>query len=466
MADREAFYLRLPIQLQNLVCSIEGWRIQRSRNDSHFWQYLAAAEARSFWPVEQIVTFRNQRLAAFVRHCAETVPHYRKLFHELGASPGDIRSPEDLQLLPILTKAVVQERSAEFISEAVPTKLRRIAHTSGTTGGGLHFIITPQSTYEQWSIWWRYRRWHGLQPGTWCGYFGGRSIVPLEQTHPPFWRYNYPGQQIMFSAYHMNPAYLPSYITQLRTQRPPWLHGYPSLLALLAGHILETGDDLGYTPQWITIGAESLLPYQAELMERAFGVRHRQHYGMAEAVANISECERGALHVDEDFAAVEFIPNPAGIGYKVVGTNFSNPATPLLRYDIQDIIALDNIRCDCGRPGRVVASIDGRQEDYIVLKNGARLGRMDHIFKDMVNIREAQLHQHTPGAITIRVVRSAGYTADDESLLLYEARKRVGVETELHIEYVDVLKRSGTGKLRFVISDLPPRQEDSCLPEV
>ena len=91
-----------------------------------------------------------------------------------------------------------------------------------------------------------------------------------------------------------------------------------------------------------------------------------QHYGMAEAVANISECEHDQLHVDEDCAAVEFIPNSDGPGYKIIGTNFTNLATPLLRYDVQDLVTLTNVTCSCGRPGRVVASVDGRAEDYII----------------------------------------------------------------------------------------------------
>jgi len=63
-------------------------------------------------------------------------------------------------------------------------------------------------------------------------------------------------------------------------------------------------------------------------MEAAFGLRPIQHYGMAEGVANISQCENGKLHVDEDFAAVECLPIDEGGEsdcYKVIGTNVSAP---------------------------------------------------------------------------------------------------------------------------------------------
>ena len=226
------------------------------------------------------------------------------------------------------------------------------------------------------------------------------------------------------------------------------------MLALLAAHVVESQQELGYEIGWITTGAENLLPHQSELIWSAFGVRPVQHYGMAEAVANISECDRGALHVDEDFAAVEFVPQDSGM-HAVVGTNFTNPVTPFVRYQVDDFVTLEPVSCDCGRPGRVVTQIDGRLEDYVVLKNGTRIGRMDHIFKDMVNVREAQIVQRQAGEMTIRVVRLSGYTPADERALLHETRKRVGDETDVRLEYVDRLERSPIGKLRFVVSEIP-----------
>jgi phenylacetate-CoA ligase len=176
---------------------------------------------------------------------------------------------------------------------------------------------------------------------------------------------------------------------------------------------------------------------------------------MAEAVANISECDRGILHIDEDFAAVELVPRDSG-AYTVVGTNFTNPKTPFLRYEVEDVVTLEpGMTCTCGRPGRVVARIDGRLEDYVVLKNGARIGRMDHVFKDALNVREAQIRQSRPGAITIHVVRMPGYTERDEQTILLETKKRVGNETDVKLEYVDRLERSPIGKLRFVVSEIP-----------
>jgi phenylacetate-CoA ligase len=261
--------------------------------------------------------------------------------------------------------------------------------------------------------------------------------------------------QILFSGYHMSPENLGSYIQELRRRKPPWLHGYPSLLALLAVYLVDRRLDLGYTVRWVTTGAENLLRHQADVIERAFGVRPKQHYGLAEGVANFSECEAGCLHVDEDFAAVEFVPDERSGSHRIVGTNFTNRAMPFLRYDTGDLATLAESPCRCGRPGRVVASVDGRLEDYVVLPNGSLLGRLDHVFKDLVNVREAQIVQRAHGGLEVCVVPRPGYSAPDEEKLLAELRARVGPDIPVRITLVEALQRGHTGKLRFVISEMP-----------
>ena len=39
---------------------------------------------------------------------------------------------------------------------------------------------------------------------------------------------------------------LDAYVAELRRQRIPWLHGYPSTVGLVAAHLVEHELDLGY----------------------------------------------------------------------------------------------------------------------------------------------------------------------------------------------------------------------------
>ena len=445
--DREKLYARLPIFLQNLAVHLEGRRIQRSRYAERFHRLLAEYEGRDALSAAEFERFRDERIAAFVRHAYATVPYYRE---RADVDPSSIDGLEALSRLPILDRATVQANSERLWSESFGEDQVMISHTSGSTGTGLRFPVSHEAHSEQWALWWRFRRWHGIRLDTPCLYFGGRSVVPTTQRRPPFWRINRPGHQIFFSGYHLSRANAPAYLAEMKRYPGAWMHGYPSLLALIASFAVELGERLDV--RWISIGSESLLDWQIEIIEQAFGRRPIQHYGMSEGVANISEHPDGLLRIDEDYAAVEFEPID-GESYRILGTNLSNPAFPLLRYDTGDICRLpESARDAAGR--RIVARVDGRREDYVITKSGAHLGRLDHIFKDLTRVREAQIHQAEPGAMTLRVVRAAGYSEADDRQLREETRKRVGDDVDFEIDYVEQVERTRRGKVRFVVSEV------------
>jgi phenylacetate-CoA ligase len=175
---------------------------------------------------------------------------------------------------------------------------------------------------------------------------------------------------------------------------------------------------------------------------------------MAEGAANASECPSGRLHVDEDFAFVEFVPTGHGAGYRVVGTNLTNRAFPLIRYDVGDVAQVSGQTCGCGRPGRIVDGIDGRREDYVVLPSGAMVGRLDHIFKNQVRVREAQIYQPDLSRVVLRLVGATGFTTRDEQALIGAARTWLGDGLRIEIEHLQALPRTPAGKLRFVVSDV------------
>jgi len=451
----ENIYQNLPVFGQNAICSGYGYLLNRRRYGRGYGELERAVYQRSSLDAKEVYDFQCDRLMCVVKHAVATVPYYRELFASTGLSANEIQKPSDLSKLPLLSKSTVQENLEAFRSDAVDNRKISIWKTSGTTGTSLVFPMTLRGEQEQWATWWRYRRQFGIDHSTWYAHFYGKSVVPLRQKTPPFWRTNYPGRQILFSAYHMNDKNMEFYCQELNRRRPPWIQGYPSLLALLGSYMLTSGNSLVYRPRIVTVGAESLLPQQKEIIESAFGASCRQHYGTTEAVANISECPEGRLHVDEDFGVVEFVPNEFG-ELQIVATGFVNEAFVLLRYNVGDTVTLARQEevCPCGNPGRVVESIDGRIEDYVLTAQGVRVGRLDHIVKDMVNVRECQIVQEEKGAIQFRVVRGNSYSKRDEEKLRAESAKRLGDDMRIDIVYVDALERTDRGKLRFVVSRL------------
>ena len=51
--------------------------------------------------------------------------------------------------------------------------------------------------------------------------------------------------------------------------------------------------------------SESLLAFQRETIEKAFGAPIRDRYGVSEFGASMTECREGLLHVDMEYCIVE-----------------------------------------------------------------------------------------------------------------------------------------------------------------
>lgn len=446
----EKIYEVLPETIQNIAISVQGQYLKWRRYGK---KYDAVLEEISTlpWFEKELRSKQEQYFTKFKESISQSI-YWREKLKPLGY---DFNLPlyNQLQMVPISSKQEIKENAALISPRNIDHNEIIVAHTSGTTGGGLNFVVSHFAEIIQWAIWWRYRGWHGITQDVWCGYFGGRSVVPVYQSAGHFYRINYPGKQVMFSNYHLTKENLKSYLEGLARYNISWIHGYPSNIALLASLILEQVPNYKNNIKIVTTGAESLLEHQKKLIERVFECKVRQHYGLAEGVANISECPNGNLHVDESFAYVEFIPLFEK-KYRIIGTNFHNSAFPLLRYDTGDIAEIDpNMTCQCGRNGRLVKSIDGRREDYIVLKNGSMVGRIDHAFKDMSEIKEAQIRQAVPGEITVLVVKMPNYTHDTEMKLRKNLESRLG-GVKINFKYVKNIEKTSAGKLRFVVSEI------------
>ena len=67
---------------------------------------MEAADCLSW---SELQSLRQQKLTGFLQYCHAHVPYVRAAMDARGLRPADIRSVEDLSLLPVMTKADVHE---------------------------------------------------------------------------------------------------------------------------------------------------------------------------------------------------------------------------------------------------------------------------------------------------------------------------------------------------------------------
>lgn len=440
-------YYKLPVCLQNIACSLEGLRLEKQRFgrvfDKKFQEYKASEKLRG----EELRNLQNRKLCSMIDHCYETVPYYRNLFNSLKITNKDIRTVEDLEILPVLTREEVKQHSSELVSTVIPPHARFMHNTGGTTGSGLKFWTTHEEESEQWAVWWRYRNEIGLTRENWCGLLNGKVIVPVNVNTPPFWRVNKPGKQIFFSASHLNRDTVDLYVKEIKDRNIRWFHGYPTLIAQFASLVIEKGIDLNFDV--VSIGSENLTENQRHTIRKAFNVNPFQHYGLTEGVANFSQRQDGTIRVDEDFSYVEFIPTE--FGTSIVGTTFTNFAMPLLRYDTGDFGELDE-RQDGGF--RIIKSLDGRASDSIVRKDGSRVSSaaISLIFNSFFEIAQAQIVQKKD-TLLVRLVLIENMNEARKAELVNKFKERVHDDFTIEILEVESLEKTKNGKAKLVIME-------------
>ncbi len=455
---RQTLYDLLPTPLQHAVVVAEGWRTYRARFGAPYHSALTELRRTDFASPEAVRDDQERRLREAVHWAATTVPYYRDLFRKEGIEPDSIRTVDDLARVPILEKETVRSRTIDFRSEEIPSRDIIPGHTSGTTGTAMALFHTREAFGWEYAVIWRQRGWYGIRLGDRFAGFGGQLVVPVSKSTPPFWRYDRARRRMLFSLYHMGSEHLPAYVEALRRGYRFW-QGYPSSIGIIAQYLLETGTDLGpAAPHAIFTSSETLFEYQRKRIGDSTGALVADRYGNSELAVSALQCPDGSYHVDTEFGVVEIDAHERGEGWirgEVIATGFANRAMPFLRYRTGDIATLREGRdCPCGRSRPILESIDGRIEDHVVTPDGRRLGRLDHVFKDTLQIREAQLYQPSPERLVVRIVPRPGYGDRDQDYLERELRSRLGRDILIHYEQVESIPRSANGKFRAVISDV------------
>ncbi len=426
-----------------MAASAYGLKTRQQRFGGSYRQHLVDLSISERLPTAALIAGSQQRAGEYFGWAQRFVQHYTST-----------SSPES-----ITTKDEVRARPRDFFAEPAGADDRTIMrHTSGTTGTPLEFPVTLDALRREYAFTWQHRSWHGCPRGIRTATIAGHPVIPTAQRRPPFWIRNHFEDQLLFSSYHMTPENLPHYARALERFAPQLIHGYPSSVALVAAAVIDTGCVV--RPRAVITASETLLPHQRSLIRDAFKSEPRIWYGNTELAGNIVECPEGRLHNREDHSYVEFLdakggPAPPGVESRLVVTAFGNRAFALIRYDTEDLVILSSeSTCPCGRGGRLIERIVGRVEDFIVDASGALLGRLDHLFKEAIGVKQAQLVQHVPGEVIVRIVPSAPPSMESEEPIRREATLRFAPGTRLTFEYVESLEKTASGKTKFVISHI------------
>ncbi len=439
-------YDATPIFIQNIMISIKGWRNSKRRYGKHYYEHLRFLSEFEKLSLDQKKEYQREKLAEIVKFAYENCEFYREFYRDVDIS--SIKTVEDLEKLPILTKELLRENIEGIAIKKGCSK----SHTGGTTGKSLTIWRTDRDLMERMATLDYFKSKVGfinlkMKRAT----FNGKHIVPSGQKKKVFWRHNPSCKQMIFSSFHITEENLEYYVAELNRFKPQAIDGFFTSMCDVARYIDRHQIKLEFTPIAIFPTSETLTAEGRELLERVFCCKVYNQYASSEGAPFVYECEKQALHMDLSSGVFEALGDS-----EVLVSSFTSHGTPLIRYRIGDRMTFASPRdvCPCGCNLPLVTSIEGRRLDFLYTAEGAKInsGNVSNILKYIPNaVIRCQFVQKEKSVVTLLMeVDEALYKPIYDKQIAEEFACKFGDKTKLAITHVKEIPREKSGKFRMI----------------
>lgn len=408
---------------------------------------------------EEIEKFQNAELKKIILHSYENAPYYRKIFDKRGIKPEDINNKNDLTLLPILTKDDIRNNFKELTARNLRDYNPKVYHTSGSTGEPLQYYLDKRVSNLVNATVWRNYNWCGIKYGQRVAVLRGSLVGAFGKKQEK--HYKILGNELHFSSFHMTDEVMAEYAKKINEFKPSLIRGYPASLEIFGRFLMKNNLNI-HKPVALHTSSEVLFPEQRKVIEEAFKAPVFDWYAHGESTVCAGECgKHEGLHLNSEFGLSEFVKtdetkNMENV-YNIVSTSLWNYSMPLIRYDSEDLVLIENKKCSCGRPLPLIKEIVGRRGDILTGIKGNYVSptSLIHFWKYQIDnellssIKYYQVVQNSAEELTVKVVGEP--KKENEGVIRKKLTSLLG-DMKIEFEYLPDVP---TGeKWRFTVSKI------------
>lgn len=410
------------------------------------YPYIKEIEKMYTMTPEELNQRNEQVFLKIFRKAYDKSPFYHKLYTEANINKEDINGLDDIKKLPIITKDMIRKYPEKLLTTQKTINLIK-AHTSGTTG-------TPLTVYESWNSIWREQAYFYCYRKR-CGFTYGQKIVSLRGNldRNEISLYIHISKTLYLSSFNMNDKTIVKYFQKIKKHKPIAIEGFPSSLYSLCLLL----NDKGYKCQ-IPIcftSSETMYDYQRKYIEKTLHTQIYDHYGSTERSIRLSESfNHSGYFEDPGYSVNEYTNNG------IITTSLINDVFPLIRYQMNDLIELNNIINNNDRPiPPIVKKIYGRSINYIIGQDGTHYSdsALTFIFKSVPNVRMAQFVQYEKGIVNINIVPERDFNESNKQIILNMMDQKVGlsnIKVTINIISINEIIYTSRNKLSLVINKI------------
>ena len=229
------------------------------------------------WSKDEIFNWQNTRLHDLISHAYSNTDYYHNIFNKNGINPHDIKTIEDLEIIPDLTKKDIINNFEKLI----PKNIQRIRHivssTGGSTGDPMKFLLDKDS--------WSFSNANNIINWERTSYNYGDKFIALGSTsinvdgklslkHRLYYKLK---NKIALSGINMSDEVCKEYLTFIINHKIKYVYGYASAIYLLARYAKANNIYPSIDACFPT--SEILTPVYRETIERAFSCKIVNCYG-------------------------------------------------------------------------------------------------------------------------------------------------------------------------------------------
>ena len=417
-----------------------------------------------------------KKLRDLVEHCYMNVPYYRRVFDELGITPKDIQSRDDLSKLPILTKQIIKENFNDLVSLDESDRQTLNGSTGGSTGTPMRFKEDVNSWNRLRALTFRGWRWAGFHLGEKLFTLAGNSLVKQNTQSIKWLEKNLYDRIVIRNEKHnctdITPSALQEYYQAMMKYGPTAIRGYASSIYFFAKYIEQNKLPVCPLKAVFTTG-EKLHPKYRYKIQQVFHAPVFDGYGASDGGISAQECYmHEGLHIGEEQCIIEIVNKdgnvvPDGEIGHVISTDLNNYVFPFIRYKIGDLAYIKKTLCSCGRKHRLLGEVIGREGRAIYKKQGRPFSSIvldNMMFKDLdIHTEECQRLYERMEQFQIRQDKKG-----DLVILIKPANPEEKIATFSYIidNFHEFFPDSEV-TIRFVdsIPPLPSGKEDYCYSE-
>jgi phenylacetate-CoA ligase len=449
--------------IRKLIARHIGFPLQDYTKKTSILSTLKTLKRSENYSEKEMNNHRLLKLQKLVKHAYDNVPYYTELFDTHNISPSDIKSLEDITIIPVLTKEIARANQEKLVANHIEFNPINKGKTGGTTGVPLVVYSDTNNRSFTWASYYRWYNWIGLdKEDAVLSLWGSKTILK------PSLKKKYLGLTIdwvqnnkTLNTYTINEDTLPEVYAKMLKFDPVLIKGYLSAIILIGKYMQKHNLPPNKSLRALSSTTETLLPMYRDFVQGIFKVPIYDQYGCGEVSAISYECQKHkGLHINEEHVYIESlnesnksIINETG---RLVVTSLDNYVMPFIRYENGDMATLLTDKCTCGLNSALMKNIEGRTVDTIRLKNGANAHGV--FFTSLLYevgittdiISRFQIIQFTSGAIDFYIESKENI---DQNLLKKLKTETLRFVTDVNITVIPHIPNEPNGKFKYIKQD-------------